>query len=180
MTNVEAGCVLWFTGLSGSGKSTIANHLFEVLQKKKIRCERLDGDLLRENLCKDLGYSKEDRDKNIERAAFVANILSRHGVIVLATFITPYESQRQFLKKNIEKYMEIYVNTPLEICEKRDVKGLYKRARQGEIPFFTGISDVFEPSQNPDIELHADKHSLETCVSKIIEVLSLRNFLPGT
>ena len=163
--------VLWFTGLSGSGKSTIANRLYDIFQKGGIRSEKLDGDLLRASLCRDLGFTKEDRHKNIERAAFVANLLSRHGVIVLCTFITPYQTQRDFLRSTVERYIEIYVNAPLETCEERDIKGLYRRARKGDLPFFTGVSDVYELPKNPDIELHTDKMSVEDSVEKVFNFL---------
>ena len=126
---------------------------------------------MRKSLSKDLGFSKEDRDKNIERAVFVADLLSKHGVIVLATFISPYEKHRLLAKNKIKNFVEIFVNTPLEICEKRDVKGLYKKARKNKIKNFTGISDIYENPKNPDIELKTEQTSIKECASKVIDCL---------
>ena len=171
MPSASQGRILWFTGLSGSGKSTIATKLSEKLKTEGHLIEILDGDLLRGTLSKDLGFSKEDRNQNIERAAFLAKLLSKHGVWVLATFITPYENQRQFLRKTLSSYVEIFVNAPLTVCEKRDVKGLYQKARKGEVKSFTGISDVFEPPQKSDVELRTDLLTIEECVGKVFNLL---------
>jgi len=171
------GAILWFTGLSGSGKSTIADKIFDFLSKKGVECERLDGDIVRKSLTKDLGFSKEDRDKNIERASFVAGLLSRHKVIVLATFISPYRKHRELARKQAENFIEIFVDAPLDICEKRDPKGMYKKARAGKIEFFTGIDDVYEKPKRPDIELKTDKMSLDQCVEVILNYLHEKGFL---
>ena len=170
--NSNKGAVLWFTGLSGSGKTSIADKVFRNLKKNNISCERIDGDIMRKSLSKDLGFSKEDRDKNIERAVFVADLLSKHGIIVLATFISPYRKHRLLAKNKIKNFVEIFVNTPLEICEKRDIKGLYKKARKNKIKNFTGISDIYENPKNPDIELKTEQTSISECANKVIDYLS--------
>lgn len=171
------GFVLWFTGLSGSGKTTIANRLFDFFKANHLHCEKLDGDVMRRTICGDLGFSREDRNKNIERAAFIAELLSRNGVIVLASFITPYRQQRLNLRKRVERYIEIFVNAPLDVCEKRDVKGLYKKVKEKKIGNFTGISDPYDIPQSPDIELRADQLSVDECVKKIIEFLKEKQLL---
>ncbi len=173
----QKGAALWFTGLSGSGKSTIANHLYKRLQERGLECEQLDGDVMREHLCQDLGFSKEDRDVNLDRASFVAGLLSKHGVLTLASFISPYESQREKLRKNIPNFIEVFVNTPLEVCEERDVKGLYKKARAGEIESFTGISDPYEPPQNPEIEIKTPTCPIDEAVEIIIDYLLENGYL---
>ena len=167
----KKGAVLWFTGFSGSGKTTLADAVFEKLERAGLVCEKLDGDILRGKLCDDLGFSKEDRLKNIERAAFVAELLSKHGVIVLASFISPSRDQRDELKKRIKNFVEIFVNAPLEICEKRDVKGLYKKARKGELKKFTGVSDFYEPPVCPHLELKTGEDSVEKCAERVVEYL---------
>ncbi|MEK7167736.1 MAG: adenylyl-sulfate kinase [Patescibacteria group bacterium] len=165
------GAVLWFTGLSGSGKTTIADDLFKKLENSGIRSERLDGDLMRESLSRDLGFSPQDRDKNIDRASFVSGLLARHGVLVLTTFISPYSRHRGLARSRADNFIEIFVNASLEECEKRDVKGLYQKARQGLVEYFTGITDPYEEPQNPEIELRTDLLSLDECVEKIMEYL---------
>ena len=167
----RSGAVLWFTGLSGSGKSTLANKLAKYLNNKSIANELLDGDNFREYVTIDLGFSKEDRIKNIKLAGYVSKILSKHGLIVIATFISPYKELREQLRAQIPNFNEIFVNSPLEICEARDVKGLYKKARGGEITSFTGVSDIYESPVQPDLELHTDKFSEEECVGELIKFL---------
>jgi len=151
------GFVLWFTGLSGAGKSTLADGVYEKLKKSGRRVERLDGDTVRKNLARDLGFSREDRAKNIERVAYVCQLLSRHDVGVVASFISPYKSERDLVQKMCGNFIEVHVNTPLEVCEKRDKKGLYARARKGEIKNFTGISDPYEIPENPHLRLCGDE-----------------------
>ena len=167
----QQGAVLWFTGLSGSGKSTVADKVYQYLQDKNTVCERLDGDILRKNLTKNLDFSKQGREKNIAIAGFVAKMLAQNGVIVLATFISPYQKQRKELRKKIDNFIEIYVNAPLKICEKRDIKGLYKKARKGKIKNFTGIDDLYEPPQKPEIELKTDQESRQESIEKVINYL---------
>jgi bifunctional enzyme CysN/CysC len=172
-SNVAAskGGVIWFTGLSGAGKTTIANKVYEQLSTLGVKCQQLDGDIMREVLCKDLAFSKEDRDTNIDRAAYVARLLAKHGVLVIASFISPYKAQRKVVRNSVDNFVEIFVNTPLEICEERDVKGLYAKARSGEIGNFTGISDPYEKPVNPEIELMTNGCSLEESVEKVMQYL---------
>ena len=174
---MKQGIVLWFTGLSQAGKTTIADRVYEILKQKGLRAERLDGDIVRQSLTKDLGFSKEDRDKNIERVTFVAKLLSRNKVIVLASFISPYKKTREKVRKEVEGFIEIFCKCPLEVCEKRDIKGLYKKARKGEIENFTGISDPYEEQENPEILLETDKENIEKCTLKIIDFLKKEDFL---
>lgn len=155
----QKGAILWFTGLSGSGKTTIAHILEKKLRQNGYRVERLDGDGLRAELARDLGYSREDRFTHIDRAGWIAQLLAKHGIIVLASFITPYQGMREQLRKNLPTYTEVYVNCSLEECIRRDVKGLYRRALKGEISHFTGISDPFEEPVNPDIVLCTEKET---------------------
>lgn len=167
MKNQE-GFVLWFTGLSGAGKSTLADALYEKLKSDGMKVERLDGDIVRENLTKGLGFSKEDRDENIRRIAFVAKLLSRNGIGVVASFISPYEKERQYVREQVTNFMEVHVNTPLEICESRDSKGLYAKARRGEIKNFTGVSDPYEKPKCPEIEVCGDlEERIDEIVGKI-------------
>lgn len=177
---MKKGGVLWFTGLSGSGKSTIADKLYEYLGERGVMAERLDGDVMRQSLSKDLGFSKEDRYANIERAGFVAGLLAKHGVLVTASFISPYLEQREALRGEVSNYVEIYVNTPLDVCEARDVKGLYARVRSGEIDSFTGISDPYEVPENPDIEILTEEESVDQAVEKIVAYLLENAFIDLT
>ena len=141
----KKGFVLWFTGLSGAGKTVVANKVARILEEKGYDTERLDGDVVRKRLTKDLGFSREDRAENLSRVAYVAGLLSKRGVGVIASFISPYRKERSMVKRSVTNFIEVYVSTSLEICEKRDVKGLYKKARRGEIKDFTGVSDPYEP-----------------------------------
>ncbi len=174
---LQKGAVLWFTGLSGSGKSAIAGKLFKKLTAQGVDCERLDGDNLRQSLCRDLGFSKEDRDKNIERAAFIAGILSRHKVLVLASFISPTRQQRKLARQKAKNFIEIFVNAPLVVCEQRDPKGLYKKARVGQIKLFTGLDDKYEPPKKPDLELKTDQLSVQESVDLVLDYLLDREIL---
>ncbi len=173
----RTGFVLWFTGLSSSGKSTIADAVYDALRTRKVKVERLDGDVVRESLTKDLGFTKEDRDENIRRVGFVSRLLSRNGVGVVASFISPYEEEREGVRMKVENFVEIFVNTPLEVCEERDRKGLYAKARRGEIDNFTGISAPYEEPESPDIELKTDEESVEDCVKKVTDYLEERGFI---
>jgi sulfate adenylyltransferase len=175
--NNKKGFVLWFTGLSQSGKTTIADKVYKLLKEQGIKVERLDGDVVRESLTKDLGFSKEDRDKNITRVGFVASLLSKNGVGVVASFISPYKERRKHLRKTVSNFIEVYVSTPLEVCEKRDKKGLYKQARAGKIKNFTGISDPYEEPQNPEILLSPHKDPLEMSVQKVMDYLQENKFI---
>lgn len=163
------GSVIWLTGLSGSGKSTIGDALHERLTLEGRRSVRLDGDILRATTTVQLGFDERDRRINVDMAAVAAEQLAGQGFIVIASFISPYRDQREALKSRIENFKEIYVSTPLEECENRDVKGLYKKARAGEIEKFTGISDPYEAPQSPDMELNTCDLSIEESVARIIE-----------
>ncbi|MGL4772276.1 MAG: adenylyl-sulfate kinase [Clostridium sp.] len=168
----QKGRVLWFTGLSGSGKSTIAKELERELIREGILCRVLDGDNLRGGLCRDLGFSDEDRAENMRRVREVSKLLLDTGVVVIVSLISPFKSEREEGRRMFgEDFLEVYVNTPIEICEARDVKGLYKRARKGEIEGFTGITSPFEEPENPEILLDTSRLSLKECVGKVLEKL---------
>jgi sulfate adenylyltransferase len=173
----QHGFVLWFTGLSQSGKSTIADGVYNLLMKNGLMVERLDGDIVRESLTKDLGFSKEDRDENIRRVGFVARLLSRNNIGVIASFISPYRNERDQLRLKITNYIEIFVNTPLEICERRDRKGLYQKARAGQMPCFTGISDPYEEPVDHELELRPAEFGVDECVEQVIEYLRDKNYI---
>lgn len=172
----SSGYTLWFTGLSGAGKTTISQLVAQQLKHQGQRVELLDGDIIRSNLTRGLGFSKADRDENIHRIGFVAHLLCRNGVYVLVAAISPYADARQRVRDLIgSNFLEIYVNSPLEVCEARDVKGLYKKARSGEIKHFTGIDDPYEPPRNPDLECRTDQETIDECVAKVLQLLALRN-----
>ena len=176
----EQGFCLWFTGLSGAGKTTITTHLVKELRRRGSKLEVLDGDIVRENLSKGLGFSKEDRDTNIRRIAFVADLLSRNDVPVITAAISPYREIRDEARKRMgERFIEIYTKAPLEVCEERDVKGLYAKARAGEIKEFTGISDPYEPPENPEILIETDKQSPEESAKQILDYLEERDLIPS-
>jgi len=163
------GFVLWFTGLSGSGKSVIADRVAEKLKEKGLKIERLDGDIVRKSLTKDLGFSENDRNENIKRVTFVAKLLSRNDVGVIASFISPYREIRNHVKNEVTNFIEVYTKCSLDVCIQRDPKGLYKKALNGEIENFTGVSHPYEEPENPEILLETDKLSLEESVGKVIK-----------
>lgn len=166
--------VIWFTGLSGSGKSTIANALEIQLFQRRILTFSLDGDNIRKGINKDLGFSVEDRSENIRRIAEVAKLFVDSGIIVLASFITPLQKDRQLAKEIIgkENFVEIFINTSLEECERRDVKGLYRKARAGEIKDFTGVGSPYETPEDPDLEIKTENDFINNSVQIIISFLS--------
>jgi len=174
----QQGFTLWLTGLSGAGKTTVAVALENELHERGLFIERLDGDTVREGLTRDLGFSKEDRDKNIERVCFVAKLLSRNRVGVVASFISPYREARNNVRQQTTNFIEVYVNAPLEVCAARDVKGLYAKAFAGQIQGFTGVNDPYEAPENPEITLHTDKETLEQSVGKIVTYLEQNNLIP--
>jgi len=166
------GFILWFTGLSGSGKSTLADYLTPILRERGVKVEVLDGDVVRTNLSKGLGFSKEDRDINIRRIGFVANLLARNGCCGITAAISPYESVRNECREMCEaNFVEVYVEAPLEVVEDRDTKGLYKKARAGEIKNFTGVSDPYEAPSNPEVTVHTGNESIEESAEKILAYL---------
>ncbi|HEY9604048.1 MAG TPA: adenylyl-sulfate kinase [Allocoleopsis sp.] len=167
----QPGVTVWFTGLSGAGKTTISRAVEQELKSHGYRVEILDGDIVRQHLTKGLGFSKEDRDENIRRVGFVANLLTRNQVIVLVSAISPYREIREEVRQQIVNFVEVYVNAPLAVCEQRDVKGLYKKARAGEIKNFTGVDDPYEPPLQPEVECRTDLETLEESVSKVLSKL---------
>jgi adenylylsulfate kinase len=180
--NKHRAKLLWFTGLSGSGKSTLAHALEEVLYQRACRTYVFDGDNVRHGLCGDLGFSDEDRTENIRRIGEMAKLFVDAGVISLTAFISPIREDRDRARGLFPHgdFIEVYVKCPLEICEDRDVKGLYKRARAGEIPYFTGISSPYEPPVNPEITIDTENRTVEECVSEIVGILEQRGVIPNT
>jgi adenylylsulfate kinase len=174
------GVTIWFTGLSGAGKTTISEQVAIKLKEQGYKLEVLDGDIVRTNLTKGLGFSKEDRDENIRRIGFVSNLLTRNGVIVIVSAISPYRDVREEVRGKIGNFVEVFVNAPLNVCEDRDVKGLYKKARSGEIKLFTGISDPYEAPLNPEIECRTDLEELDESVNKVFEGLEKLGYLRET
>ena len=173
------GFTLWFTGLSGAGKSTISGILEKRLRDGGAKVEVLDGDAVRENLSKGLGFSKEDRDINIRRIGFVCGLLSRNGVIAIAAAISPYRAVRDEVRSHIHNFIEIYVECPLDVVTDRDVKGLYKKAIKGEIGQFTGVSDPYEPPLHPEVVVHSASETPEQSAEKVwakLEELGLISF----
>jgi adenylylsulfate kinase len=168
---MEKGFILWFTGLSGSGKTTISKALEPELRARGCKVEILDGDVIRTNLSKGLGFSKEDRDTNILRIGFVANLLSRNGVVAITAAISPYRAIRDEVRAIEPNFVEIYVKASLEVCESRDVKGLYAKARAGEIKGFTGIDDPYEEPLNPEIICDTDRESVADSVKTVLSKL---------
>lgn len=173
------GFVLWFTGLSGAGKTTLALALEKEFRSRGVRIERLDGDTVRQSLTRDLGFSKEDRDKNIERVTFVAKLLSRNNVVVLASFISPYQATRDYVRSETTNFIEVFVDAPLQVCADRDVKGMYAKAFRGEIPNFTGVSDPYESPENPDIHVETHNETIEESTQKILTWLEERGLIPA-
>ena len=173
------GFTLWFTGLVCSGKSVLADALADNFKKRGMKVERLDGDDVRKSLTRDLGFSDEDRRINIERVTFIAKLLTRNGVAVLASFISPFNDIREYSRKEIGNYILVYVKCPIEVCEQRDVKGLYAKARNGEITQFTGIDSPFEEPDTADIIVETDKQSIEECKEKILKSLAKMGYLPN-
>jgi adenylylsulfate kinase len=159
--------VLWFTGLSGSGKSTIAVRVHQELVRRGVDVEYIDGDALRE-VFPNTGFTRADRDEHLRRTGYLASRLEAHGVTVVASFVSPYRESRDFIRKLCRDFVEIYVSTPLEECERRDVKGLYARARRGEIRNFTGIDDPYEPPEHPEMTLDTRAFSVEACVAQVL------------
>lgn len=164
---MKAGFTLWFTGLSGAGKSTISAIIHERLKTAGRKVELLDGDEVRTHLSKGLGFSKEDRDINIRRIGFVCQLLSRNGVIAICAAISPYREVREELRSKIENFVEVYVECPIDVLALRDVKGLYKKALAGEIPHFTGISDPYEPPLNPEVRVNSSSENPEESAARI-------------
>jgi len=173
----QQGFTVWFTGLPCCGKTTIADRVAVLLKQQGYAVERLDGDIVREGLTNDLGFSKQDRDENIRRVAFVAKMLSRNNVIVLASFVSPYREQRRNARAVIGRFVEVYVRCPVEICKKRDVKGMYQKALEGKIQHFTGVDDPYEEPEHPELVVDSDKESVEESASKVFGALRRLRFI---
>ena len=173
------GFTLWFTGLSGAGKSTLARKVETILLERGLNVEVLDGDEVRENLSKGLGFSKEDRDTNIRRIGYVCNLLSRNGAVAISAAISPYREIRDEVRAMVGNFVEVYVQCPIEVLTDRDVKGLYKKALAGEIKNFTGVSDPYEAPENAEIVVDTDKETEEESVRKIIATLEIMNLVPA-
>lgn len=176
--NTEEGFTLWFTGLSGAGKSAVADRVGLRLEEEYgHKVERLDGDIVRQHLTADLGFTKEDRNTNIKRVSFLAELLSRNGVSVIASFISPYSERRQKTRDQVTNFIEVFVKCPIDVCAERDVKGLYEKAKRGEIENFTGISDPYEEPKDPEILLETHEEEIEESVQKIIDYLDENGYL---
>jgi adenylylsulfate kinase len=173
----QRGFTLWFTGLSGAGKTTVAEIVEHELKERGLRVEVLDGDIVRTNLSKGLGFSREDRNINVLRIGFVANLLTRNGVAVIVSAISPYKEARDQVRRRIVDFVEVFVDVPLEVAAERDVKGLYKKAFAGEIEGFTGVSDPYEPPVAPDLVLKTDEETPEESARKVIEKLEFFGYL---
>ena len=174
---MERGFVVWFTGLSGAGKSALAHRLETVLRGRGLKVEVLDGDVVRTHLSKGLGFSKEDRDTNIRRIGFVCKLLARNGVVAIGAAISPYREIRDELRRDIGDFVEVYVKCPMEVLLERDVKGLYAKALRGEIPNFTGVSDPYEEPLNPEVTLETDKQSPEESLAALVARLEELGYL---
>ncbi|CBE67988.1 MAG: adenylyl-sulfate kinase [Candidatus Methylomirabilis oxygeniifera] len=173
------GFTLWFTGLSGSGKTTLARLVERELLTRKLKVEVLDGDVVRQNLSKGLGFSKEDRDTNIRRIGFVCNLLGRNGVIAIAAAISPYRTVRDQVRASQDsgRFVEVFLDCPIEACIQRDVKSLYRKALTGQVENFTGVSDPYEPPEHPEVVLHTDQETEEQSTAKILAWLEERGYV---
>ncbi len=177
-TKLERGFTLWFTGLSGAGKTTISEIVEKELRRRRGNVEVLDGDIVRTNLSKGLGFSREDRDTNVLRIGFVANLLARNGVGVIVSAISPYKEVRDQVRREIgEGFIEVFVDAPLEVCADRDVKGLYKKALAGEIKQFTGVSDPYEPPAAPELHIKTNQEEPRESARKVVAELEKLGYL---
>lgn len=177
--NGHRGAIIWFTGLSGAGKSTLAHAVEEELYQRGCRTYVLDGDNVRHGLCGDLGFSPKDRVENIRRIGEMAKLFMEAGVIVLTAFISPFRADREHVRGMVEHgdFIEIYCDSPLEVCEQRDVKGMYKKARAGQIAEFTGISSPYEAPENPELTVKTGEEELDACVQQVIAEMMQRNII---
>ena len=179
MTTDQKGVTIWFTGLSGAGKSTIAERLLALLRERGVKSELLDGDVVRTNLSKGLGFSKEDRDTNIRRIGFVSHLLTRNGVVSIVSAISPYREVRDEVRTEIGSFIEVHVHASLDELVRRDVKGLYEKALKGEIPNFTGVSDPYEEPLDPDVFLDTESESIDESLAKVVDALETRGLIPS-
>lgn len=172
------GFTLWFTGLSGAGKTTVSQVIAKELRARGMKVEVLDGDVVRENLSKGLGFSKEDRDTNIRRIGWVCEVLTRNGVVAIAAAISPYREIRDENRAKIGRFVEVYAECPIPVLAERDVKGLYKKALAGEIKNFTGVDDPYEPPLTPEVVYHSDREMVEESAQKILNKLEEMGYIP--
>lgn len=172
------GFTLWFTGLSGAGKTTVSKIVAEELRARGLKVEVLDGDVVRENLSKGLGFSKADRDTNIRRIGWVCEVLTRNGVVAIGAAISPYREIRDEIRSKVGSFVEVYAACPLEVLAERDVKGLYKKAIAGEIKNFTGVDDPYEPPHNPEVTIYSDRETVAESVAKVLRKLEELGYLP--
>ena len=179
--NGHKSALIWLTGLSGSGKSTLAHTIEEILHQRGCRTFVFDGDNVRHGLCADLGFSQQDRTENIRRIAHMSKLFLEAGIISLTAFISPFRKDRDLVRNLVgqDSFIEVYCHCPLEVCESRDVKGLYRRARAGEISDFTGISSPYEPPENPALVLETGSAPLDECRDAVIDLLVRRSIIPG-
>ena len=175
---MHKGFALWFTGLSGSGKSTLSERIYKRLVASGAKVELLDGDEVRTHLSKGLGFSKEDRDTNVRRIGFVAELLAKHGVIAITAAISPYIETRAAVRDRIENFVEIFMDCPIAVLADRDVKGLYKKALAGEIPHFTGVSDPYEPPVSPDVRVDSSTEDIAVSEERVWALLKDRGLIP--
>lgn len=177
MKNRHPGFTLWFTGLPCSGKSTLAELVAKEIERRGREVEVFDGDRVRTNLTKGLGFSKADRDENIRRIGFVCGLLSKHGVVAISAVISPYRAVRDEVRSKIGNFVEVYVNTPLEVCIQRDVKGMYKRALAGDLKNFTGVSDPYEPPSNPELVIETQNQTPQESTARVLAKLEELRFV---
>lgn len=179
LMNGHKSAVVWFTGFSGAGKSTLSHALEDYLHKRQVRTYVLDGDNIRRGLCKDLGFDDDSREENIRRIGEVSKLMMEAGVLVLTAFISPFRKDRDIVRNMLREgeFLEIHVSAPLAVCEERDVKGLYAKARKGEIRNFTGISSPYEEPENPELVLDTNSNTVEDCVSSLIQLLKERELI---
>ena len=173
----QKGCAIWLTGLSGAGKSTLSEALAQRLQARGRNVEILDGDIVRTHLSKGLGFSREDRDTNIKRIAFVCGLLTRNGAICIWAAISPYSEAREWARQEIGNFVEVYVKCPIEVCRERDVKGLYKLVDEGKITGFTGVDDPYEEPEHPELILETNKETVEQSVERIMITLEAHGYV---
>ncbi len=176
----DRGFTIWFTGLSSAGKSTLSIIIEQRLKARDLRVEVLDGDIVRTHLSKGLGFSREDRNTNIQRIAFVCNLLTRNGVIAIAAAISPYREARAWARQEIGDFVEVYIKCPIEVCRQRDVKGLYRLADEGKLKGFTGIDDPYEEPEQPELVIETDKETIEESMARIFAKLEELGYLEST
>ncbi len=174
------GFTLWFTGLSGAGKTTVSRIIADELRARGLKVEVLDGDVVRENLSKGLGFSKEDRDTNIRRIGWVCEVLTRNGVVAIAAAISPYRAIRDENRAKIGRFVEVYCQAPLDVLAERDVKGLYRKAMLGEIKNFTGVNDPYEPPLDPDVTIYSDREKVTESAAKVLHKLEELGYIPNS